>query len=322
MSLYIGIDLGGTKSRAALYDAKGGRVLHHHIVATSHDGADRVIAQMCDQVRALATKANVALEEIAGVGVGLPATIDHATGSTLLLPNIPGEWHGKRVRALMEAQIAPPVHLINDARAFTLAEAALGAGRGYPVVACFTLGTGIGGGIAIDGRLFMGMDGSAGEFGHMSIDFNALPDGSGTPGGLERFGSGPAITAEGVRIVIQGADTEIGALVDYDLNRITPAVIARAADDGDEEAGLILQRAGRTIGVGIANVLTILNPHAVVIGGGLAALGERLMQPIRATLVEYNKTTNLDALHLVSAQLGDDAGAIGAALWAVQQNSA
>lgn len=319
MSFYIGIDLGGTKIRAVVYEATAARVLVYQVVPTSNQGVDAVITQMSDLARSVAAQANVALDQIEGIGIGVPATIDYARGVTLLLPNIPGEWYGKPVQSLLQAQINRPVYLINDAHAFTLAEATHGAGRGYPVVACFTLGTGIGGGIAIDGRLLMGRDGSAGEFGHMTVDYNGLPDGSGTPGGLERFASGPAIAAEGVRAVMQGADTQIGALVDYDLNKITPAVIARAADAGDEEAQRILERAARILGAGIGNVLTILNPHAVVIGGGMASLGERILKPVRAALKVYNKTTDLDALQLVPAELGDDAGAIGAALWAMQQ---
>jgi len=273
-----------------------------------------------DLVRTTAHSAGLTLETVGGVGVGVPAVVDYEGGRTLVLPNIPGNWSDKPVTDPIQRTLGCPVHLINDARAFTLAEATLGAGRGYPIVAGVTLGTGIGGGIAIDGKLILGLNGAAGEFGHITIDYNGLPDGSGTPGGLEGYGSGPAIAAAAAKVVMQGINTRIAALVDYDLNAITPAVVAQAADEGDEIAQMILQHAGRIIGAGIANVLTVVNPHALVIGGGVAALGERILHPMREGLATYNRTNAVDSLAILPAEV-TDAGAVGAALWAKQRGS-
>lgn len=321
MAKFIGVDLGGTKIAAIAYDDTTRSIGLRQVIKTNgHQGSDGVIQQMITLVRDITDASGWSLDEVLAVGVGVPAVIDYEHGRTLLLPNIPGDWVGKPVTAPMQQVLGCPVFLINDARAFTLAEATLGAGRGFSIVAGMTWGTGIGGGIAIDGKLLLGLNGGAGEFGHISIDYNGLPDGSGTPGGMEGYGSGPAIAAMAVKAVMQGVNTEIGALVNYDLNAITPAIVAQAADNGDDVAISIFQYAGRTVGAGIASVLTIVNPHVLVVGGGVAHLGERVLAPMREGLRLYSKTANVDAMKILLAAL-DDAGALGAALWAKQNLS-
>lgn len=317
---FIGVDLGGTKIAAAIFDPQTEAVSGDLVVATYiQDGADGVLRQIADVTRQVCDRVNVPLGDIAGIGVGMPATFDLEKGQTLLLPNIPGEWWGKPVGPILTGYLGAPVALVNDARSFTLAEASLGAGRGYGCVVGITLGTGIGGGIVIDGRLHLGFGGSAGEVGHHSIDYQGVPDGTGTPGGWEAYGSGPAIAAMGVKAVMQGINTEIGRLVNYDLNRITPRVILEAAQAGDEVAQDILQRAGEYIGAGLANVVTIVAPHCVVIGGGLVELGEAILKPIRDSVRRRCRTVPVERLAIRKAELGTRAGVIGAALQAYQQ---
>lgn len=319
MNRYIGIDLGGTKIAAVAYDATQQTTTHEATIGTNRqDGADGVIRQVIELVRATANNAGWALADVAGVGIGVPAVIDYERGETVLLPNIPGNWVNKPVTAPVHAALNCPTFLVNDARAFTLAEANIGAGRGYSVVAGVTLGTGIGGGIAIDGKLLLGLNGSAGEFGHICIDYNGPPDGSDTPGGLEGYGSGPAIAAMGVKAVMQGVNTKISELVDYDLNAITPQTVAQAADMGDAVAQRILHDAGKQIAAGIANVLTILNPHVLVVGGGVSQLGDRLIKPMEQALRVYNRTIDFDRFAILPAEV-ENAGAVGAALWARQR---
>ena len=322
MAKVIGIDLGGTKIAGVLLDITTEKVLLQRTIPTiGREGPDAIIKRMVNHCQTLTSEAGLTRQEITAIGVGAPAVIDYEGGRTLLLPNLPGEWYGKPVANLMRQELSCPVFLINDARAFTLAEANLGAGKGAPLVACFTLGTGIGGGIAINGELLLGMDGAAGEFGHHCIDINGIPDGSGTPGTVESLASGPAIAAMGVKAVMQGLSTNIGQIVDHDLNRITPATIMQAAQSGDEIALGILERAGRALGAGIANVVTILSPHCIVLGGGVMQLGDWILKPIKSTLKHHVHTVSLDRLQILPAQLGDPAGAIGAALWAHQQHT-
>lgn len=322
MTHLIGIDLGGTKINGVLLASDSGAVIAQQRIPTEgQHGPDAVLDRIAELGRSLCNEANIALTGIQAVGIGAPSIIDYDNGRTLLTPNIPGDWYGKPVERDLGTRIQRPVWLVNDARAFTLAEATLGAGRGHRIVACFTLGTGIGGGIVIDGRLHLGLGGNAGEFGHITVDVHGKPDGSGTPGAIEAYGTGPAIAAAGINAVMQGFTTQIGALVNYDLNQITPRTVMDAAANGDAVALDILETAGKYIGAGVANVITILGPHCVVFGGGVAALGDWILGPIRRAVDLYSNTVELDTIAFVTAQLGDNAGAMGAALWASQRQA-
>jgi len=322
MPYFIGIDLGGTKINGLIIeDNKPDPIIQKKIPTEGHEGADAVVVRIARLCRDLCADVSIAVSDVTGIGVGAPAIIDYDNGKTLLLPNISGEWYGKPVEAELEAMLNCPVWLINDARAFTLAEAKYGAGKGYDIVTCFTLGTGIGGGIAINGKLHLGMGGNAGEFGHTTVDVNGVPDGSGTPGTIEAYGSGPAISAMGAKAVMQGVNTKITDLANNDLNTITPRIILQAAKDGDEVALRILNDAGKYIGAGVANVISIIAPHCVVFGGGVTALGDMILNPIKQSIRIYNHTVDLDKVAMNTAELGDDAGAIGAALWAQQREA-
>ncbi len=320
MALYIGIDLGGTKIAGGVWDADALAMrAQKTIPAQAHLGPDAVIERIADLVRELASMSGLSMAQIAGVGLAVPASIDSETGVIWVIPNLPGEWRGKPVGPILREALGCPVYLVNDARAFTLAEATIGAGKGASSCVGITLGTGIGGGIAINGRLYLGVMGSAGEFGHHTIDLNGPPDGTGNPGGFEAMASGPAIAAMGMKAVAQGITTQIGALVDFDLNKITPEIIAQAAEAGDKVAREILHTAGTYLGVGMSNILILFAPEKVVIGGGMAQLGKWIMDPMHAEIKRRVVTTPLDKVGIVLAALGAEAGAVGAAIWASQQ---
>ena len=320
MTHFIGIDLGGTKIAGAVYDAASHHIVHRSTVPTqAHEGPDAVLARIAGHARALTQGAGLELAAISGVGVGVPATFDWDTGTIWLIPNLPGDWLNKPAGAILGQHLNMPVHLINDARAFTLAEATLGAGKGYASVVGVTLGTGIGGGIVIDGRLYRGLTGAAGEFGHHTIDMHGLPDGSGNPGGWESLGSGPAIASIAAKFVMQGVTTGIGGMAGYDLNKITPELILQAAEAGDAVAQDVLRRGGEYIGVGLANILIMLAPYCVVIGGGLARLGHWIHEPMMETVRQRVHTIPLEQVAIVPAALGGEAGVIGAAVWAQQR---
>lgn len=319
-SKYVGVDVGGTKIAAALFDLGSEAISSTLTVPTaSQEGPDGVLAQIAQVVRQVCADSGLRLADMRGVGIGMPSTFDLEKGQTLMLPNIPGDWWGKPVRQILQQQLDNiPIALINDARAFTLAEANLGAGRGYPSVVGITLGTGIGGGIVINGRLHLGLFGSAGEVGHHSINLYGTPDGSGNPGGWEAYASGPAIAAMAVKAVMQGINTGLGRLVDYDLNRITPKTVLQAAEAGDAVAQRILQKAGEYVGAGITNVLLIVAPHCIVIGGGVAELGDWIMKPMWETIRLRCHTVPFEHITIRRAELGGHAGIIGAALQAHQ----
>jgi glucokinase len=290
---HLGIDIGVTNLKWASIERTGEtwRILdqgQRSTVAT--EGPDAVIGRVAEIGR-------TALERwpaIASVGIGVPGLYDPATGEAKFLVNMPGDWFGRPLAPPLEAALGLPVSLINDARAFGLAELRLGAGRGADSLVGLTLGTGVGGVIAVDGRVHLGHDGTAGEVGHQTIDPDGPQCGCGNHGCLEAFARADRIAAA------CGTETAEAAVV--------------AARAGDVRATEGLAEIGRYLGIGIANMVVVLSPDRVVIGGGIAAAGELLLGPIRAELRRRVLTTSLDEVEIVTAELGTWAGAIGAAI--------
>jgi glucokinase len=246
--------------------------------------------------------------------------LDLEKGLTLFLPNLPGQWREVPLAdTLSKACGGLPVSLLNDVRAITLGEYTFGAGRGVDNMACYAIGTGIGGGIVVNGKLVLGIGGTAGELGHHTIDINGPRCGCGNYGCLEAFATAPAIASMGVKAVQQGLTTKIADLCEYDLNKITPKLIAEAAEKGDEIANEIYQDAGHYIGTGIANVLVTIGPRRVVISGGVAAAGELLLVPIRETIKKRVFVMPQEEVTVLVGELGSDAGILGMAEWASQQ---
>ncbi|HKX32272.1 MAG TPA: ROK family protein [Blastocatellia bacterium] len=320
-SRYIGIDLGGTNIKAALVNTDTGQVTDVRSTPTnSRDGHTAVIAQMAELVEEIIAASRLPREKIGGVGMGVPGLLDLEKGTTVFLTNFPGHWRNVPVRDQLAIRINMPVSLLNDARAMTLGEWKFGAGRGLDT-ACFTLGTGIGGGLVINGRLHLGPSGSAGELGHISVDFNGPKCGCGGRGCIEALASGPAIAALGMKAVVQGRTTIMAEMAGQDLNRITPELVCEAALAGDEIAREIFEFAGRVIGMGVANIVIAVNPRRIVIGGGVAAAGELIMDPIRRSMRSQVFLTDAKQVDVIQAQLGNNAGLIGAAVWARQHRS-
>lgn len=319
MTVCIGIDLGGTKIAGAAVDLESGELLGQQVTATeAHHGAAAVLGRVASVVNTVLQDAGLRCEDVAGLGIGVPGAIDPKRGYTLFLPNLPGGWRDVPVVAEVGRMTGLSTWLINDARAFTLAEANVGAGRGSQTVVGVTLGTGIGGGIVVNGHLHEGITMSAGEVGHMTIDPNGPPCSCGSRGCFETFASGTAIAAYGAYAVMRGFTTIIGDLAERDLNKITPGTILKAAEQGDAVAKEILQRAGTYLGIGLANLITLLSPEKVVIGGGAANLGNWILEPARREIERRCFVTPLNDVEVVRATLGNDAGVIGAAIWAGQ----
>jgi glucokinase len=274
---------------------------------------------MAGLVRQVAAEAGVSMEQIAGVGIGCPASVDLARGVLMVVPNVLGDWPSIPFKQEMEMRTDAPVFPINDVRAITLGEFTFGAGRGVQTLACYAIGTGIGGGLVINGRLHLGISGSAGELGHQIVDPFGLVCNCGNRGCLETVAAGPAITAAAAQAVIVRKPTCIADLVEGDLNRISPAVVIQAARQGDHVALAIIDRAGMYIGIAIVNTLVTTSPSRVLIGGGVAAAGELLLEPIRRTVKERTFMVPVEQVEILPTALGDNAGLLGAALWARSQ---
>jgi glucokinase len=296
-SAHLGLDLGGTNLKWAIVEHEDGtwRVLDRGQERTrASEGPDAVVGQMT----AIAREALETRPSLATIGVGVPGLYDPATGSTRFLVNVPGDWDGRPVAAPIVAEVGLPVALINDARAFGLAELRLGAGRGAESMIGLTLGTGVGGVIALEGRVVLGHDGTAGELGHQTIDPDGPRCGCGNRGCVEAFARADRIA--------EACGTET----------VEDAVAAARAGDPRALDGLV--RVGTALGIGIANMITVLSPDRVVLGGGVAAAGDALFDPIRAELRRRVYTTSLDRVELVTAELGTWAGSIGAAIYGME----
>jgi len=319
MMICAGVDLGGTNLRGVLCDVERGEVIARaHIPTRAEEGPPAVIRRMAALLHQLIDQSRA---PIAAVGIGVPGLYDPQTGITRFLPNLPTAWRDVPLGPEIERAVGCPVFLINDARAFALGEATWGAGRGARIVVGITLGTGIGGGVVIEGRLLLGIDGTAGEVGHQIINPYGPRCGCGSRGCLEAHASGPAIAAAGMKAVRQGRTTQIRDLVDGDLNAVTPEVVVRAAELGDPVAIEILEEIGFYLGIGVANLITLFSPEVVVIGGGVAKAGKWLLDPVRRIVTERCRVTPVERVRILPAALDGMGGAVGAALWAGQRIS-
>lgn len=320
MKKYIGCDLGGTNLRAAIVDVDAGKVLHQTNIPTrARDGHVAVMQRMADLFLRVIQSAGLRKEDIGGIGIGVPGVLDLEKGETLFLPNLAGTWPRVPLKATIEKLTGLPTAILNDVRSITNGEWCFGAGRGVDTVAVFAIGTGIGGGLVLNGQLHLGIGGTGGELGHTSIDFNGPRCGCGNYGCVEAYASGPAIAAMGLKAVTQGLATKIADLCENDLNRITPELIARAAYEGDETAREIYERAGFALGIAAANVCVAIGPRRIIIAGGVAQAGDLLFAPIRRTLNERVHVMPVDQVEVIQAELADNAGVIGVACWAAEQ---
>jgi glucokinase len=321
MKKYIGCDLGGTNLRTAIVDVETGSVLNQMSIPTlARDGHDAVMKRMADLFLQVIQAAGMKKEDIGGIGIGAPGVLDLEKGETLFLPNLHGAWRNVPLRDTIAKLTGLPVALLNDVRSITNGEWRFGAGRGVDTVAVFAIGTGVGGGLVVNNQLHLGIGGTGGELGHITIDFNGPRCGCGKYGCLEAYASGPAIAAMGLKAVTQGLTTRIADLCEHDLNRITPRLIAEAAQAGDEIAIEIYEKAGFYLGVTAANVCVAIGPRRIIIAGGVSRAGDLLLNPIRRTLLERVSVMPIEQVEVVQSQLGDNAGVLGVASWVANQS--
>jgi glucokinase len=306
---YAGVDLGGTKITAAIANAAGDVVCQRQIPTQSHQGPLAVLDRIAELIDALAAEADT---RPAGLGVGCPGLVDIHQGITRFFPNLPTQWRDVPVAEILGNKLGCPVRLLNDVRTATLGELTYGRGRTARTMAFFALGTGVGGGVAIDGRLHLGPLGAAGELGHQTIVPDGPICGCGNHGCLETLASGPAITAEGVRLMKTGLAPRLHELVDGDAGRITPKEMATAAAAGDENVRDSILRAAEYLGIGVANVVVVLHPDLVVLGGGVAEMGDILLDRVRQVVHRRVSMFPSDSVQVERSTLGERAGLLGA----------
>jgi glucokinase len=307
----IGVDLGGTKLLAGVVDER--LRVHHRVVRRAREGRDP--EALLDTIVAAVQEARDAAEDdIAAVGFGIPALVDRRTGVAGTTVHLP--LQGIAFRDLMAERLGVPVAVDNDATLAMLAEHRAGVARGVGTAALLTLGTGIGGGLVVDGRLVHGATGAAGEWGHMVVDLDGPPCPCGNVGCLEAHVSGAALGRNGLRVARETPDSGLGR-ARREGREITGMLVTELAHDGDASARDVIALMGTYLGVGIANVVNILNPEVVAIGGGLIAAGDLLLEPARRVVAERALAPSRDQVRILPTRFGDASGMMGAAMLAM-----
>ncbi len=302
----IGIDFGGTSVKPGVVSGREIIARTQPIPTRQHDSADSLLAAVFRDVATLREQH----PEVGALGAGLPGIVDGINGRVRELSNVPG-WHDVPLAALLRQETGLPAIIENDANAMAYAEWRFGAGRDRPNVICMTLGTGVGGGLILDGKLFRGSQLGAGEIGQMIIEPHGVPGRYGNFGALEKY--------VGNRQMSERAQRAYAAAgIDHTTEELTPLFLEKAALGGDGIAAKLWEDIGFEIGIMLTNIAWLLNPDRIVIGGGVAKAGPLVFEPIKRTIRERTAAVYHENLEVVPAELGNDGGMIGSAALAME----
>ncbi|MFQ5689616.1 MAG: ROK family protein [Gemmatimonadota bacterium] len=312
----VGVDLGGTSINVGVVPFRGGTILGMRSMPTeSHHGAkfvvDRMVRMIRDAMRDARREKEIPADGIIGIGLGSPGPLDRETGTVLETPNL--GWRNFPLRDLIANEIGLDAVLDNDANAAALGEWWLGSARDVDNMVGVTLGTGIGGGIILDGEVYHGVSDAAGEIGHMTIVATGRKCNCGNYGCLEAYASGPAIAARAVEGLDAGVESLLPDLVAGNLARITAETVYQAIVSGDAYAADVMRETAGFLGTGVANLINLLNPEMVVVSGGVTRAGDHLLGPLKSEVRRRAFRDAADRCRIVSGELGDMAGVVGAA---------
>ncbi|WP_068784468.1 ROK family glucokinase [Paenibacillus phocaensis] len=306
--IYIGVDLGGTAVKVGICNEEG-QLLHTYEGPTEVDkGADTIVANIEKYVRRVVEESPFAWEQVAGVGAGVAGFTNVREGIIILAPNV--GLKDFPIREILEQRLGKPIKIDNDANVAALGEAWGGAGKGIDNCVCYTLGTGVGGGIIINGKIYQGFSGMAGELGHMSVvpDLEAIGCGCGQMGCLETVSSATGIIRMAKDAVARGDRTSLSH-----VENIMAKDVFDAAKAGDEAAIRIVNRAAFYLGKSMAAVAVVLNPQLFIVGGGVSKAGDILFNEVRSVFSKLTPEPVQRGMQIIPATLGNDAGMVGAA---------
>jgi glucokinase len=312
----VGVDIGGTNIVVGTVREDGAAIHGVSSVPTRpEEGAQAVIGRIAglveESISETMREAGIARDQVSGVGIGAPGPLDRARGIVLLTPNL--GWTLLPLRDLVGGAVHLPATLDNDANCAIYGEWWVGAAKGARYVVGLTIGTGIGGGIVVDGKLYHGTSDIAGEIGHTTIDSTGRRCKCGNYGCLEAYASGPAIAARAVEGIEAGADSTLPDLVGGDLSRITAQSVYDAAHGGDEYALEVVRETAKFLGAGVANLVNIFNPDVIVLVGGVTLAGDRLFVPLRAEVKRRAFKPAVERCRILPGALPGTAGVFGAA---------
>src|SRR3954471_1056180 len=322
----IGVDLGGTNIVVGAMSADGKHHFAMRSIPTSVDSgaegvADRIVGLIEGVILDTIAQTNAHRSDVIGVGIGAPGPLDRERGLVIVAPNL--GWRNFPLRDRIGQRLGLPATLDNYANCATVGEWWQGAARGGTNVIGMTIGTGIGGGLIIDGKLFHGSSDVAGEIGHTTIDLNGRHCKCGNYGCLEAYASGPAIAVRAREVLVREETASLlPSLVDGNLDAITAATVYQAAQQGDAVASEIVRDTARYLGVGIANLLNVINADVVVVAGGVTKAGDALFTPLRAEVRRRAFRPAVEATRIVPGELPGTAGVIGAVATYLQSHDA
>ncbi len=312
--MYIGIDLGGTNIAGGLVNEKGEILIKHSIPTGRERGSDLVIEDIYKVIKALIDQNNTG-SEVVGIGIGIPGISDPHTGEVLVCVNL--NWYNVPLRAKLAEKTSLPIYIDNDATVAGVAEFQVAQAGQYKDAVILTLGTGVGGGILIDGKVVSGHHGIGSELGHMLIGEALYTCNCGRNGCLETFASSTAIIHYAKHLISEGNTSSMLKTVDGDLDKITGEVIFEAAKSGDKIANQVVDRLVKYLSIGIMNIVCAIDPEIILLGGGISMAGDFLIEKINSALesLKYFKASPIAKVEI--AKLKNDAGIIGAAMYAM-----
>ena len=304
---YVGIDVGGTGVKAGVVDESGRIIAKATIKTAVEKGADAVMEDMAEVAGQAVEKAGLTMEEIEAIGIGIPGVLDPATGIVPFCTNL--GWHQVPVIERMHELTGRPIYVDNDATVAALAESVAGVSAGVKNSVFLTLGTGVGGGIVIDGKVYSGTHGVASELGHHITHMGGEKCTCGNRGCWERYASATALIRMGKEAAAAHPESALAKFTD-----LTAKDVVDSAKAGDETALAVFDQYTEELALGMANIINFLDPEIIAIGGGVSAAGEFLLEPIRQKLKKYVFYKDLPYSEIKLATMGNDAGIVGAAM--------
>lgn len=311
----VAVDIGGTKITSAVITHEGEMISRIYRLTLAHEGPAKVIDHMVDAVQLSLRRVGLDISAIGGVGIAAAAIIDIGRGLVSDAPNLP-RWHNIPLRDRLSDLLGKPVFLLNDASAAALGEHRVGAGCGLDNLIYITVSTGIGGGLVINGQLYNGTDGCAAEIGHMTILIDGPACKCGKRGCFEAMASGTAIARMAVERLEAGGKGRMAELTQGNMGDVTAEMVSQAARQGDGLALSVIDEAACNLGIGLANLVNIINPQMIIMGGGVSKMGGMLFRPARRSMKEHAFKLPARTVRLVRPRLGMDAGLVGAAIYA------
>ena len=311
----IGVDLGGTNIKAAIFDLDLKLMTQLRRSTEAHQGPSHVLSKIMQMVDEMLKNMNITKKTIYCMGIGIPGLLDPKEGKSFFSPNFPG-WENIHVVNEIKKRFKFPVFIDNDVRVNLYGEWRYGAGINCRNLVLITLGTGLGSGIVVDGKVLYGATASVGEIGHMNMYREGRPCKCGSFGCLGRYVSAVGMVNTLIEKLKEGRKSIIEEWINQDINKIEAHMISKAYDLKDDLSVEVMHQTGEILGFGLSNVINLFNPEIIIVGGGMSLAGDRLLNTVRATIKKHSLKVSSEVCSVVKAKLGDSAGMIGAASYA------